>query len=151
MIFSARNEENHEVKNDESPTPNVMNGRSIVTTRRKYTRRSNPPPSSQEYYCDICKAVFYSRKGLVDHMTNKHMGKKVPNMPHSCPECRKRFRLKSQMVIHRRCHTGERPYVCDVRICKIDSISVFSFQFSVKPYSILAFDTFRCAAKHLKQ
>ncbi|XP_073981456.1 BCL11 transcription factor chronophage isoform X2 [Rhodnius prolixus] len=36
------------------------------------------------------------------------------NKVHSCNYCGKKFRFQSNLIVHRRCHTGEKPYKCSV-------------------------------------
>uniref|UniRef100_A0A4W5PYJ0 C2H2-type domain-containing protein n=1 Tax=Hucho hucho TaxID=62062 RepID=A0A4W5PYJ0_9TELE len=41
---------------------------------------------------------------MVDHLTGREM--------HACSYCHKRFNYRSQVIIHERVHTRERPFVC---------------------------------------
>ncbi|XP_029622343.1 zinc finger protein 391 [Salmo trutta] len=41
---------------------------------------------------------------MVDHLTGREM--------HACSYCNKRFNYRSQVIIHERVHTRERPFVC---------------------------------------
>ena len=34
--------------------------------------------------------------------------------PHECEVCKKKFSLKSNLIVHRRIHTGDRPFGCDI-------------------------------------
>ena len=57
-----------------------------------------------------CEKMFNIRSDLTRHINTVH--KKI--MPHECTECAKVFGKKSHLVEHSRCHSGEKPYKCDL-------------------------------------
>lgn len=116
LIFSARDNENQEANHDKLPELKDTRKRKYPRKlgKRKYLPKLDPSP--KECQCDICKSVLPSRRGLLNHMRSKHMG--GPIMSYSCPECQKRFRDKSSWTNHLRCHTDERPYICEVKFCR---------------------------------
>ncbi|XP_068239005.1 zinc finger protein 62 homolog [Palaemon carinicauda] len=84
--------------------------------------------SESEFKCDDCEATFKDPLKLEKH-AKKHNdpsyvpGEGDPN-PHRtfedgiwmnvCEFCQMKFKRKSDYYLHRRTHTGEKPYICDV-------------------------------------
>lgn len=67
---------------------------------------------SLEYlaFCDDCAKGFKSVHGYKTHCKMYHS-----TIEHNFPKCKycgKQFPCESRLVIHERCHTGERPFLC---------------------------------------
>ena len=64
---------------------------------------------SKTFLCEFCDKQFQKKNYLKGHLAAVHgQGKEF-----ICDECGDKFRTKAYYVIHRRIHTGERPYKCD--------------------------------------
>lgn len=75
--------------------------------RHKETHNVDRP---KDCLCEVCGASYHDRWALRHHM-KVHFGK-----IHKCPftGCEHMFRCPSEMAIHVRVHTDERPYLCDM-------------------------------------
>lgn len=60
------------------------------------------------FFCCICSRTF---KGHLPQHMRTHENVKS----HGCASCGATFSQKSQLVVHQRIHSGERPYRCQVR------------------------------------
>jgi len=61
------------------------------------------------FFCYQCGKGFKSYSGLHDHQKTYHVsGKNVP----TCEICGKVFARNSRLIIHKRSHSNERPFVC---------------------------------------
>lgn len=61
------------------------------------------------FYCHICSRTF---KGHLPQHMRTHENVKT----HGCTICGALFSQKSQLIVHQRIHSGERPYRCQVRV-----------------------------------
>ena len=59
------------------------------------------------FYCHICTRTF---KGHLPQHMRTHENVKL----HGCANCGATFSQKSQLIVHQRIHSGERPYRCQV-------------------------------------
>ncbi|XP_076435766.1 uncharacterized protein LOC143275500 [Babylonia areolata] len=71
------------------------------------------PPSSfckQQYQCRVCMSVFSNRWNCVSHMRAHQRVRPVLE----CSVCGKKCSKQSELEIHVRIHTGEKPFSCSV-------------------------------------
>ena len=62
------------------------------------------------YKCDVCNKSF---KGHIkDHMRTHATF--TEEKPFNCGQCGAKFNQRSQLTVHMRVHTGERPYSCKI-------------------------------------
>lgn len=59
------------------------------------------------FFCNICSRTF---KGHLPQHMRTHENVKT----HGCANCGATFSQKSQLIVHQRIHSGERPYRCQV-------------------------------------
>ncbi|XP_053384233.1 uncharacterized protein LOC128550100 [Mercenaria mercenaria] len=65
------------------------------------------------FVCEQCGSGFRSRTCLNSHVFHKHSSVRK----HKCPECPKTFKTATQMKVHQRVHTGEKPFLCPTEHC----------------------------------
>ena len=63
--------------------------------------------------CEVCSKVFNTKGNLRQHKRLVH-NKEPKNF--MCEICGKDFDRKCRLTEHSRVHTGERPFVCDVKV-----------------------------------
>ena len=63
---------------------------------------------STPFICEHCGQRFQMRTNLNSHVFHKHNDVKK----HSCTECDKTFKTRTQLLVHKRSHSGEKPFAC---------------------------------------
>lgn len=64
--------------------------------------------------CNFCLQTFTCSRTLKFHMDQHKMKNTLPDGRFKCDLCDATFKLYGNLIIHRRSHTGERPYACNI-------------------------------------
>ncbi|XP_055600897.1 zinc finger protein ZFP2-like [Uranotaenia lowii] len=70
--------------------------------------------SNSSMKCTFCTQTFTCSRTLRFHMDEHKIKCTLPNGRFKCDMCEGTFKLYGNMIIHRRSHTGERPYPCTI-------------------------------------
>ncbi|CAK1541754.1 unnamed protein product [Leptosia nina] len=84
------------------------------STLNKHRASAHEPRTLTAHTCDTCDRHFSAAWMLKDHIDRDH--KQVTRYTCDATDCGKKFFKKCDLVVHKRLHTGERPFSCD--ICK---------------------------------
>ncbi|KAM4031043.1 uncharacterized protein ACNLHF_018612 isoform 1-T1 [Anomaloglossus baeobatrachus] len=98
-----------------SSTAGISKSSSYMLEHNKHSRgrrfgESDTAPSSvpSPTYCSKCKKMFATTEAYGCHESMHMVNLKL----FPCTECGKYYRHNTALVIHRRTHTGEKPYCC---------------------------------------
>lgn len=77
----------------------------------------DPQNSKPLLSCELCGFRHHMRCRMLSHMERMHMGNAKKKKKYCCEICGVRMTEKGNLNVHRRIHTGERPFPCTIKSC----------------------------------
>ncbi|XP_055522464.1 zinc finger protein 732-like [Wyeomyia smithii] len=104
-----------------NPKPTTNTTDEIVTTaaykKVKASRTSWKPgkrPRKRCFACEICNITVSTPERLHHHMSAHTGDRNFQYCPYKCPNCDRKLETYALLVDHRRIHSDERPFVCEI-------------------------------------
>lgn len=136
--FEPENDEMFDVHSELGPESESESVLPPDRTKERLVRMNTIQLDRNKYYCEMCPfndVYFTLKKGLLEHMRQRHMTKirlrtcRICNeptrtlvhhmktqhdgkRPYPCPMCKRSCISEFQLANHIRTHTGERPFLC---------------------------------------
>lgn len=111
---SSTNNNNIPTSTARSPTPRPQQS-TPPTDQKPPPVRDSPPQETVDLTSTPRSASTPPAKpDFSDNQNSENMDVSEANRIHPCEYCGKKFRFQSNLLVHKRSHTGEKPYKCSV-------------------------------------
>ncbi|XP_066907555.1 B-cell lymphoma/leukemia 11A-like [Halyomorpha halys] len=111
---SSTNNNNITTSATRSPTPRPLTNSPNLELKTPQVSDSPPQETVDLTSTPRSASTPPNKQDFSGNQASESMDVSDPNRIHSCDYCGKKFRFQSNLLVHRRSHTGEKPYKCSV-------------------------------------
>ncbi|XP_062547840.1 zinc finger protein 558-like isoform X2 [Armigeres subalbatus] len=86
----------------------------MFSTMQELKYHESTHSNTNSMKCNFCLQTFTCSRTLKFHMDQHKVKNTLPDGRFKCDLCDATFKLYGNLIIHRRSHTGERPYACNI-------------------------------------